>query len=184
MYQSLFTALPGNRPPGQKTSPSNADTCVSLWDRRLVLILPRYCHAANEAFHSLSAKAATTAQARAEKQVQLKDASLAQEKKPSLHRQRWSKEFEWVIQDLSEAYDVEWKYGDPTARKRILIVGLRRDIFEPKGIKWQWPREVCDQTFYLSLYVGTSPSKTKTSPSRTGSTETTQSGLGHTRRGR
>ena len=137
----------------------------------------------NEAFHSLSAKAATTAQARAEKQVQLKDAPLEQEK-PSLHRQRWSKEFEWVIQDLSEAYDVEWKYGDPTARKRILIVGLRRDIFEPKGIKWQWPREVCDQTFYLSLYVGTSPSKTKTSPSRTGSTETTQSGLGHTRRGR
>jgi len=146
--------------------------------------LPRYCHAANEAFHSLSTKAVTTAQARAEKQVQLKDAPLAQQEKPSLHRQRWSKEFEWVIQDLSEAYDVEWKYGDPTARKRILIVGLRRDIFEPKGIKWQWPREVCDQTFYLSLYVGTSPSKTKTSPSRTGSTETTQSGLGHTRRGR
>ena len=69
--------MPGNRPLGQKTSPSNADTCVSLWDRRLVLILPRYCHAANEAFHSLSAKAATTAQARAEKQVQLKDAQEA-----------------------------------------------------------------------------------------------------------
>ena len=71
----------GDRPLGQKTSPSNADTCVSLWDRRLVLILPRYCHAANEAFHSLSTKAVTTAQARAEKQVQLKDAPLAQEAK-------------------------------------------------------------------------------------------------------
>ena len=37
-----------------------------------------------------------------------------------------------------------WKYADPTARRRLFIVGLRSDV--AAKTKWEWPKELCTVT--------------------------------------
>ena len=61
-------------------------------------------------------------------------------------------EVKMVLETLSSTYHVNpdiltcWKYGDPTARQRIIIVGLRRDLY--KTNMWEWPDPICDESFY------------------------------------
>ena len=58
-------------------------------------------------------------------------------------------ELEWVMDNLSHDYKIYsklikvWRYGDPSARERIFIMGLRRDCFE--GVEWEWPKEILDE---------------------------------------
>ena len=57
-----------------------------------------------------------------------------------------------LVSELSKKYTVHadiiecWRYGDPTARTRLIIIGLRRDIFE--GVEWEWPDHMCDDSWY------------------------------------
>ena len=71
-----------------------------------------------------------------------------------------------MLKELAEHYLVDfrtiecWRYGDPTARKRIIIIGLRRDLFtdvvstkdigDPCGpaLEFEWPEELCDESWY------------------------------------
>ncbi|MBT5796252.1 MAG: hypothetical protein HOI09_02590, partial [Porticoccaceae bacterium] len=39
-----------------------------------------------------------------------------------------------------------WEYGDPTARKRIIIIGIDDEI--AKRVKWSWPTKIFNESFY------------------------------------
>ena len=87
---------------------------------------------------------------------------------PTAFETNGGRELRWVLKNLAKHYLVDfktvscWKYGDPTSRKRIIIVALRRDIFDgvvekqdigdPYGpaLKFEWPDEVCDESWYAT----------------------------------
>ena len=62
------------------------------------------------------------------------------------------REVECVIAGLSHHYHVDarvldcWRYGDPTSRRRLMIVGGARDIVQAEW--YQWPEPICDETWY------------------------------------
>ena len=41
-----------------------------------------------------------------------------------------------------------WEHGDPTARKRLIIIATRDDVFKANNIAWEWPDPVCDESWY------------------------------------
>ena len=72
---------------------------------------------------------------------------------PSALEVHGGREVQAVIDKLSEAgYEVHsavidcWKYGDPTARKRLFIVGIREDI--ARQLNWSWPSPKFDNNVY------------------------------------
>ena len=58
----------------------------------------------------------------------------------------------YVIDSLSEHYKVYakvvscWKHGDPSARKRLVIIGMLKSHF--KNIEWEWPDEIFSSDIY------------------------------------
>jgi site-specific DNA-cytosine methylase len=84
-------------------------------------------------------------------------------KKPSIFRLEISdfalqvnsgREVKEVISRLSAAYDIQWKlmkvwkFGDPTNRTRLIIIGTRTDVNQQiflKDIKYEFPQSICDQ---------------------------------------
>ena len=61
-------------------------------------------------------------------------------------------EVECVIAGLSRHYHVDarildcWRYGDPTSRRRLIIVGGDRDIVQANW--YHWPEPICDENWY------------------------------------
>ena len=60
-------------------------------------------------------------------------------------------EVKWVLGKLMPSYHVNanivpcWIHGDCTARERLFVCALRRDIFTDNT--WEWPDPVCDESF-------------------------------------
>ena len=63
-------------------------------------------------------------------------------------------EIKTVLESLSKEYNVTsevircWRYGDVSARERIMIIGLRKDIFT--DVEWEYPDHIFseDMTLY------------------------------------
>ena len=61
-------------------------------------------------------------------------------------------EVQTVIETLSKKYNVTseviqcWRYGDVSARERLMIIGLRKDIFT--DVQWEYPDHVFTEDMY------------------------------------
>ena len=61
-------------------------------------------------------------------------------------------EVRFVLESLAIHYKVYadvldcWRYGDPTARSRLFIIALRKDVFH--DVEWVWPDHACDNSWY------------------------------------
>ena len=61
-------------------------------------------------------------------------------------------EVQWVFDNLSTMYHINpelldcWKYGDVSSRSRLILIGLRKDLFTSDS--WEWPDPICDESFY------------------------------------
>ena len=61
-------------------------------------------------------------------------------------------EVKWVCQGLGKRYHVTssaipcWEHGDVSSRERIIIIGLRRDLFT-EG-EWKWPSPIFGSKLY------------------------------------
>ena len=65
-------------------------------------------------------------------------------------------EVKTVIESLSKKYNVTsevimiqcicWRYGDVSARERLMIIGLRKDIFT--DVQWEYPELVFAEDMY------------------------------------
>ena len=72
---------------------------------------------------------------------------------PSVETVNDGKELKLVLETLSERYRVHhkvlemWRYGDPTTRQRLFIVGFHKDHF-PRDFTWEWPEGIFDEDKY------------------------------------
>ena len=72
---------------------------------------------------------------------------------PSVESVNGGKELKLVLETLSERYRVHhtvlevWRYGDPTTRQRLSIVGFHKDHF-PGDFTWEWPEGIFNEDKY------------------------------------